>query len=110
MFGIGCNGVPYAPVTSDELGALAAERFDVVASPSGAPLLKGSCPRCGAPMSVLMTGSTYRRASDTAAAVPSTTATHAEPMMCKCSGDHPDRPEGRKGCGAFWVLDLKIIK
>jgi hypothetical protein len=25
-----------------------------------------------------------------------------EPMLCTCDDDHPHRPEGRKGCGAYW--------
>ena len=26
--------------------------------------------------------------------------------MCTCEDDHPNRPEGLSGCGAYWTLTI----
>jgi hypothetical protein len=33
-------------------------------------------------------------------------AGHKEPMMCTCEDEHPNRPEGFSGCGAYWTLTI----
>jgi hypothetical protein len=34
---------------------------------------------------------------------------HVEPMMCDCGENHPDRPDGLSGCGAYWKLALTQV-
>jgi hypothetical protein len=29
-------------------------------------------------------------------------------MSCRCSGEHPGRPEGKAGCGAYWVVEADM--
>jgi len=35
-----------------------------------------------------------------------TEPSRVEPMMCTCEDEHPQRPEGASGCGAFWTLTI----
>ena len=27
-------------------------------------------------------------------------------LYCRCDDDHPRRPAGRQGCGAYWTLNV----
>jgi hypothetical protein len=102
--------MPYAETTDDAYAEFAMRHFTVEEIEPGTLVLRGRCPRCRAvtesPVVDAIFRSTrglrfWRRASPPVAAAP-----HVEPMMCDCGEDHPDRPDGLAGCGAYWTLTI----
>jgi hypothetical protein len=73
---------------------------------SGAITLRGSCARCGHVMEYLIGNvireSRWRPASRREPAPAA--AQETEHMVCTCEGEHPNQPEGFRGCGAYWDL------
>ncbi|MEV4693556.1 hypothetical protein AB0K27_20935 [Micromonospora echinospora] len=103
---------PYLEITEDSYASFAAEHFKVEELKPETLVLRGPCPRCGGVMEAPVVDSIFRsmrgirfwrRQSPPAAA-----KSHVEPMMCDCSEDHPDRPDGRSGCGAYWTLTISV--
>jgi hypothetical protein len=101
--------LPYREITDETYAHLAAENFTVEEPKPGTLVLRGPCPRCNAIIGVpvvtsifrstrLFGGGTRRPRQTTAP------TSHIEPMMCTCDDEHPNRPEGGYGCGAFWTL------
>lgn len=108
----GDTGPPDAPsaksydeVTHDAYGQLAATSFAAVPIRGGL-ILNGPCPRCLDPMAFPHVSEVYkaiwpeRRTTD-----PSTPKL---PMICTCEEEHPGRPSGVAGCGAYWNVTLTV--
>jgi hypothetical protein len=101
--------LPYEEITDPSYGQVAAGNFTVERVRKGVLVLRGSCPRCGAALEVPLVGTVFdgmrtifgRRRSRTAAPVE-----HVEPLICTCEDEHPNRPQGRTGCGAYWTVVL----
>jgi hypothetical protein len=102
--------LPYLEITNEDYGRLAARDFTVEEVRSGTLILRGPCPRCQAPLEVPVVstivrhrsfgGSVWRRVD------PVPAADQVEPMMCTCEDEHPNRPDGRYGCGAYWTVTI----
>ncbi|GAA1381218.1 hypothetical protein [Catellatospora chokoriensis] len=73
-------------------------------------VLHGSCPRCGHVMEYLIDDDVVRSSrtitTDTPGAEPSTAGAISEHMACMCDMEHSGRPEGYRGCGAHWYLQV----
>jgi hypothetical protein len=103
---------PYREITEDRYASSAAEQFKVEEAEPGTLVLSGPCPRCGWVMEVPVVDSIFtttrgirfwRRRPHAAAA-----ESYVEPMVCDCDEDHPGRPEGLSGCGAYWTLTISV--
>ncbi|MER6348754.1 hypothetical protein ACWC10_04645 [Streptomyces sp. NPDC001595] len=105
------HALPYRESTEQGFAETAAHSFVSAAYEEGV-LLSGPCPRCGCLMEValvrevfsrhvfsrrLSPGRDYRTPED----VP-----RLEPLICTCVTPHENRPEGRAGCGAYWLHPL----
>ena len=95
--------LPYAETTNDEYARLVARTFTAAEPHPGTLVLSGPCPRCTAPIDIPVVTEVFRdrrsRRPDRADREPL-----VEPMACTCDEDHPDRPDGLQGCGAYWTL------
>ncbi|GAB3940766.1 hypothetical protein GCM10027614_24970 [Micromonospora vulcania] len=68
-----------------------------------AVLLSGQCPRCDHSMSNTLVDDLYRRVA------PATAPDLGyRTVLCECDADHPARPDGLRGCGAYWTLRLEV--
>ncbi|MEH0542521.1 hypothetical protein QA802_05340 [Streptomyces sp. B21-105] len=102
---------PYAEATDPAYAERAAETFTLREAGPGLLVLSGPCPRCAAPLEVPLPHMVFRGLDGILALFrPSqrrpASDTRDEPVACACDEHHPDRPEGRKGCGAYWVLRI----
>jgi hypothetical protein len=86
--------LPYVETTNEQYAVHAAAQFtgqrddeDVV--------LSGPCPRCADPITAVFTREVVRR--------PAVVAPYIV-VVCNCSAPHPQRPDLRTGCGAYWTL------
>jgi hypothetical protein len=97
---------PYEEITCEGF-ANAAVAFKVLPTHGGV-ILRGPCPRCADPMDFPHVDRVYRRmrrgrsAGDPRSG-PQGNVVH---MICTCQADHPGRPEGLDGCGAYWNVTL----
>jgi hypothetical protein len=101
--------LPYVESTEPAYGQIAAENFTVEHVRKGVLLLRGSCPRCGAAMEVPLVGAVFDGMRSILGRRRSTTTApneYVEPLVCTCEDEHPNRPEGRTGCGAYWTVLL----
>jgi hypothetical protein len=101
--------LPYIEMTDDTYAELAAQRFTLEEPGHGTMMLRGPCPRCHAVIEVPVVESIFRSTRGIGFGRRSPgrgESTHVEPMMCTCEDEHPRRPEGEIGCGAFWVLTV----
>ncbi|MFI6370038.1 hypothetical protein [Streptomyces sp. NPDC050546] len=103
--------VPYAEATDPAYAVRAAETFTLRKAGPDLLVLSGPCPRCAAPLEVALPHMVFRgREGVFALFRPShprpASDVRDEPVVCACEGHHPDRPEGHKGCGAYWVLRI----
>jgi hypothetical protein len=99
---------PYQEITEDSFAADAAATFSVTVVTPGTAELAGPCPRCGTSIKVPVVDGIYkafhlwRRPDDQPAP-----DSRLEPVICTCDDDHPGRPEGKVGCGAYWMFCLE---
>jgi hypothetical protein len=102
--------VQYAEVTASEFAGIAAANFVIEEFPAGL-LLRGRCPRCDAPMEAAVVDAVVKGGG-----TPSVIATEdesggrLEPIVCACLDAHPGRPEGRSGCGAYWLFVIPDVE
>ena len=102
------ESLQYQETTKDEYATFAAQHFAVEEPKPGTLVLRGPCPRCHTVIDVPIVSKYYssrqfgiglrRHRPDTAV------TEHLEPMMCTCEDEHPNRPQGLVGCGAYWNL------
>ncbi|MBX7264627.1 hypothetical protein KIF24_00165 [Micromonospora sp. Llam7] len=95
--------LPYAEVTDAGYAARVAETF-TVRQFGPAVLLDGDCPRCQHPITCPIVGEVYRREEE----APTTADSGYRTVLCGCAADHPARPDGLTGCGAYWTLLLEV--
>lgn len=103
--------LPYREITNLTYAEDAAESFTVTELARGTLVLRGPCPRCHALIDIPVVSSIFRSSRSVSSRLrsraPKTTeAVHEEPMMCTCEDEHPNRPNGRSGCGAYWTLTI----
>jgi hypothetical protein len=99
--------VSYREVSEPDYAEEAAATFVIEDFDIGMSLLSGLCPRCGAPIEVPLIDGVFR--GDRAVLVDTAEragGTRAVPIICTCTEAHPGRPDGRVGCGAYWIFDL----
>jgi hypothetical protein len=104
------QALPYAEKTDPEYAKRAAKEMTISTPTPGVDLLSGPCPQCRGEMRVLLPADVVKgaRGIDWFRPRPAPAATEAEPVpiICECGLDHPGRPEGEDGCGAYWSLIL----
>jgi hypothetical protein len=105
------NVLPYAEITDDAYSEAAAQSFAVIESSPGILILRGPCPRCATVIDIPVVSNIFRAwrpAGGRGRSRTSKTAElgYVEPMVCTCEHEHPDRPEGLSGCGAYWTLTI----
>ncbi|WP_405430732.1 hypothetical protein [Micromonospora sp. NBC_00617] len=92
--------LPYAEVTDEAYATQAAAGFRPQEF-EFAVVLSGRCPRCGHPSTTTLVDEVYRK-----------DATAPDPgyrtLLCECAAEHPGRPAGLRGCGAYWTLWLEV--
>lgn len=93
--------LPYLEITDEKFAAQAAETFSVIDVGSGTLMLHGPCPRCETVIDIPHVDTIFRSVIPDGG-----THEYGEPMMCTCEDPHPNRPDGRYGCGAYWNLIL----
>ena len=103
--------LPYDEITKETYAQDAAENFTVTEIARGTLVLRGPCPRCKAFIDIPVVANIFRSSRAIGGwlrgAAPKTAeASHEEPMMCTCENEHPGRPEGGVGCGAYWILKI----
>jgi hypothetical protein len=100
--------LPYEEISLPEFAERAARSFTVERRRPGGLVLRGPCPRCGAVMEYvtvdhLIEGTlgprSWRRRREVQAE-----NVERLPLYCRCDDQHPRRPDGRRGCGAYWIL------
>lgn len=97
--------MPYHEVTEPGFGdkALSFETEQI----RGGLILRGACPRCDDLMEFPHVDKVYK-----GRLLPRRRQSGASggtlPMMCTCDGEHPGRPSGEDGCGAYWNITLEI--
>jgi hypothetical protein len=99
--------MPYREVTEDRY-AESAQNFTIEEPRPGTLVLRGPCPRCEAIIDIPVVSGIFRSSRLLGSRGPhnSPATGQIEPMMCTCEDDHPGRPEGAFGCGAYWTLVL----
>jgi len=112
--------LPYRETTDDSYTELAVQSFTVEELESGILVLRGPCPRCRAQIEVPVVTSIFeglRAKGHPLLRRPKAPRDYRgtpegngiiEPMMCTCEDEHPNRPRGRKGCGAYWTLRVMM--
>ncbi|MGS2644482.1 hypothetical protein [Streptosporangium sp. LJ11] len=103
--------LPYKEITDEAYARLAADSFTVEEPYPGTLILRGPCPRCRAPIEIPLVSGIVRSSRSARDRLrrrprPPAASETVEPMMCTCEDDHPARPEGRYGCGAYWTLTI----
>jgi hypothetical protein len=91
---------PYERVTHPAF-AESAKKFTASVITKGALLLHGPCPRCGSPISVPVIEQIFRQRPARRVRIRDVTVT------CNCAEAHPNRPDGFRGCGAYWNFTLE---
>lgn len=75
-----------------------------------AVVLRGFCPRCSHAMEYLIDDEVVRSTrsvtTDTPGAESATDDAITEHMACMCKAEHAGRPDGYRGCGAHWYLQV----
>jgi hypothetical protein len=100
----GTPPLAYEEKTDDRYAEHAARTF--TAHPTGGAItLRGDCLRCEHVMEYLI-GDVVRQWKSPPATPPAPPPEAEEPehMVCTCEGEHPNRPDGFLGCGAYWDL------
>jgi hypothetical protein len=102
------DSCPYAETTKKEYAKWAAVTFKVTEE-GDATMLSGFCPQCHGAIEIWLFDEVvrdwfprFRRGARRDVAP----EPQGEPMICTCKLDHPDRPPGNEGCGAYWNMVL----
>jgi hypothetical protein len=101
--------LPYLEITDETYAQLAAQTFIVEKPHPNTLLLRGPCPRCRDLVEVPVVTRVFRASRTLRDALHwggkrEQSANHIEPIICTCEHTHPDRPDGRFGCGAYWTF------
>lgn len=96
------SDMAYLEVSDPAFAEWVMEQFSVSAIFGGLSF-DGPCPRCGHGMTNVWFHEIYRAPSSHDPAPSLSTV----PMVCTCDTKHPTPPDGRGGCGAYWVVDVQ---
>lgn len=103
---------PYSEVSDSGYAEYAADNFTLDMTQPGFTVLRGTCPRCEDFMVYPVLEDVYKTTRPNDGGGTSKTpgesdsSGRVEPMICTCEGEHPGRPAGAEGCGAYWSLRL----
>ncbi len=98
--------VGYRPITEPSYTQLAAQEFSLLTPAPHTEVLFGPCPRCRGEFrdplpAKLVKG---RRGIGKLFRTVAQSRDDVVAMICLCPLDHPHRPDGERGCGAYWKL------
>lgn len=97
---------PYVETTEPDYAVQAAATFSVTEEDDGS-VVSGPCPRCKGLIEIRLFDEVVRDwFPRLRRGVPVPPVSAGEPMICTCELDHPQRPPGNVGCGAYWNLVL----
>jgi len=104
--------LPYQEMTDDGYAELAAQTFTVEQAEPGMYVLRGPCPRCKAIVDIPVVLSIFEGMRSLAHPLRAASKTASgdefvEPVLCTCEDEHPKRPQGRVGCGAYWTVIIE---
>lgn len=94
--------VPFREVSEPTYAHHVQTAFTLVESAGGAYSLRGPCPRCRGVTVALLDIRHVMRSSGSRSA-----RTSVEHHMCECPLEHPGRPDGIPGCGAYWNIEVE---
>lgn len=108
--------LPYQEITDDRYAQEAAPTFRIEEPRPGIRVLRGHCPRCHAIIDIPVVPTVFEGSRRSVTGLfrrhdssPGEAGT-VEPVLCTCDNhDHPGRPEGRKGCGAYWNFVVRTV-
>lgn len=104
------NEVEYAEVTAPEFAGIAAASFVIEEFPTGL-LLRGRCPRCDGSMETAVVDVVVKGlVTPSVISAEDESGGRLEPMVCACPDEHAGRPEGRSGCGAYWMFVIPGVE
>jgi hypothetical protein len=96
----------YHEETRPDFAAQVAATFKITEDEDGI-ILTGPCPRCADVIEIRLFDEVVRGWLPwRPRGKPAAAGRRSEPMICTCDQDHPDRPAGGVGCGAYWNLVL----
>jgi hypothetical protein len=102
--------LPYVETTDEAYADFTAQNFTVEKVEPGTIILRGPCPRCHAMIDIPVVDLVFRSTREilfwrrhTRSPEP---RARVEPMMCTCEDEHPNRPDGLYGCGAYWTVTI----
>ncbi len=101
---------PYLEQTHDSYAVWAAETFTAAAAEHGIVLLTGACPQCRGDVEIVLVNTIFagrNRPGGWLRPGGSADPSSARLFMCTCPLEHPDRPQGYSGCGAYWKLTIE---
>ncbi|MFH0173786.1 hypothetical protein ACIA6D_17460 [Streptomyces cacaoi] len=103
--------LPYQETSEQHYTTAAFATFTVETADLHLLILRGPCPRCGAEIEIpvidtMLSGS---RAALPFGAAPVPAESRTEPVLCTSAADHPGRPEGAVGCGAYWMAAIPLV-
>lgn len=102
--------LPYEEVNKESFARDSAAEFELVQAGPGTAELRGPCPRCRTTIRVPVVTSTFksfRLWPRTGQRTPPANV-REELVICTCEEEHPGRPDGKFGCGAFWRLQITL--
>jgi hypothetical protein len=98
---------PYQEITDPDFAECAARDFEIAHLDDDILILRGPCPRCGAILEVPLVDRMFDgMRSIRKHGATSEPAQRVEPVSCTCEEQHPNRPDARSGCGAYWTFAL----
>ncbi len=108
--------LPYQEITDVHYAQEAAPTFHIEEPRPGIRVLRGQCPRCHAVIDIPVVPTVFEGSRWSVTGLfrrhdsnPGETET-GEPVLCTCDAhNHPGRPEGRKGCGAYWNFVVRTV-
>lgn len=102
--------LPYAEVTESDYAERAAATFRASRPAPGTLVLTGPCPRCDTVIRVPVVDGVYKGPSRFRLGTQREPEPpqRLEPLICTCEEEHPGRPAGRVGCGAYWLQQITI--
>ncbi|WP_143631415.1 hypothetical protein [Streptomyces thermovulgaris] len=94
--------VPYHETTEERYAGEYTTGLRILSVDDESVVLSGRCPRCGCACTYLYTHRSFRRPRRGL-------REQRIPVICTCSTDHPGRPDGEEGCGAYWNVLLEQV-
>jgi hypothetical protein len=103
---LGSGPLAYTETTASEFSEIAASSFAAERMRTGIVMLHGRCPRCASAIAVPIFESVFRLGRKRSRRRTAPTEPMYHTVVCTCDEDHPGRPAGQLGCGAYWTVEL----